>query len=1177
MSKLNFDSQGKFIGISGKLFDRTNRFKPTPLKHLLGKKHSCQICGRPINHRGNCFSCNIQNKKAEELSMRDLLGNKVKSSEENEELKIYSSQKFDNSQDTKYWSLYKENQKLPPLRFSNNKTQEDVVEEVVNLIRTGTKIIFLHGVCGTGKCLDGDSLIFCKPKGEKYFSYHKISDIVGKEGRILSLNAFGDIIESDFKNVRKTGRKKLYKLKTRTGRDINLSLNHPLLTITEKGVEWKPLKELNSKSYICLPNKIPIKSSADIDDNAIKVLAHLIAEGKLGDKAGSPKYFQGPIKNPNIRRDYIDSLRSLFPDGAIKEKNEEVTITFGIMDTTKGTTNKLRLLLKRYGLDGKRSSQKFVPSEIFGLDNQKVALFLSRLFSCDGSIYCKNLNKGGQITIEYSSISKRLIKDISILLQRFGIQHTIASRKFRENKEYSFRISISGSNNLIRYIEEIGFIGRKDIFAKECLNKLKCHKFTNIDKIPRIIRNYLKNKGYTYNELDRFLNYEEIEKLRKIIGFKKIRKDKLVKTPCVFKQGKIDFLREHLKKVNQYLNDKTLSLICNGDIFWDKIKSIEYRGEDETYDLEVPEHHNFIADGIIVHNSAIALNIARVLGKAAVVVPVKGLQRQYQEDYMGKMFLLKPNKEKLRISMITGRANHDSVFMPGISCADPFLPDTIQIIEKNFKIIKEYYEKNPLIQHKNTLTNLNQLKRISIAPINPYWSPIIPSKYNMNLPDAKMKSYKGLRDTDFIFYHRKEGCSYYDQYDAYLDSDVIIFNAAKYKIETALDRKPETEIDIIDEADEFLDSFSSQSELNLDRLKNSLANLYSEHNDTMDLIDEIIKLIKLEEKNKRATGIDENKIFHIKDTNIRRILSLMLKDGNIESETYSDDSASNYVSKVLEIARQFEDFFDDTYLTYREYEKNLYVNLVTTNLSKRLQEVLDKNKAFVFMSGTLHSKTVLEKVFGITNYKTVEAETIFPGTIEIHQTGKEFDCKYSNFNSEHITKEDYFRVLSDCIEKATRPTLVHVNAFNDLPNEEEINKFSLKGLRSREKLIELQKSDRTGRLISEFKKKLSNILYSTKCSRGVDFPGDSCCSVLFTKYPNPNPQNTFWKILKKTHPQYFWEFYKDKARREFLQRLYRALRSQKDHVFILSPDSRVLEAVRNLQSINKDATSLDTV
>ena len=78
--------------------------------------------------------------------------------------------------------------------------------------------------------------------------------------------------------------------------------------------------------------------------------------------------------------------------------------------------------------------------------------------------------------------------------------------------------------------------------------------------------------------------------------------------------------------------------------------------------------------------SAIALNIARVLGKASIVVPIKNLQRQYREDYMDKMFLLKPNREKLKISMITGRGNHDSVFKPEVSCADPFLPDTIQII-----------------------------------------------------------------------------------------------------------------------------------------------------------------------------------------------------------------------------------------------------------------------------------------------------------------------------------------------------------------------------------------------------------------------------------------------------------------------------------------------------------------
>jgi len=567
--------------------------------------------------------------------------------------------------------------------------------------------------------------------------------------------------------------------------------------------------------------------------------------------------------------------------------------------------------------------------------------------------------------------------------------------------------------------------------------------------------------------------------------------------------------------------------------------------------------------------SAIALNIARALGKAAVVVPVKNLQSQYQKDYMGKMILVKPSGERLKISMITGRDNHDSLFKPGTSCADPFLPDTIQLTEKNFRRIKEYYQKNPLIKNKS-LTDMDQIRRVSIAPTNPYWSPIVNSKYQMNLPDAKKKSYKGLDGEEFIFYHRKKGCSYYDQYQSYLDSDVIIFNSAKYKIETALNRKPETEVDIIDEADEFLDSFSSQNELNITRLRNALMSFYSENDNTLELATRILELLRLEERNKKATGIDENKIFEIDETNLRKIIKLLVKDSALESENHFEDSSSSYILKAVEIAKEFEEFLDDTFLTYRMYEESLIVNLVTTNLSKRIEEVLGKNKAFVFMSGTLHSKSVLENVFGITDYEIVEAETIPPGVMEIQRTGKEFDCKYGNFSSGNATKENYLNVLAECVSRAERPTLVHVNAFSDLPDESEAENFTIKNLMSKEELLKIQSIDKTGKMIQDFKDKKFPVLYSTKCSRGVDFPGETCNSIIFTKYPNPNPRDTFWKILQKTHPSYFWDFYKDKARREFLQKLYRALRSKEDHVFVLSPDSRVLDAVREIQLENQE-------
>ena len=49
------------------------------------------------------------------------------------------------------WSLYSGDEFLKPLKFSNGKTQEDVVEEVLESIKKGNKIIFIRGICGTGK------------------------------------------------------------------------------------------------------------------------------------------------------------------------------------------------------------------------------------------------------------------------------------------------------------------------------------------------------------------------------------------------------------------------------------------------------------------------------------------------------------------------------------------------------------------------------------------------------------------------------------------------------------------------------------------------------------------------------------------------------------------------------------------------------------------------------------------------------------------------------------------------------------------------------------------------------------------------------------------------------------------------------------------------------------------
>jgi len=636
-----------------------------------------------------------------------------------------------------------------------------------------------------------------------------------------------------------------------------------------------------------------------------------------------------------------------------------------------------------------------------------------------------------------------------------------------------------------------------------------------------------------------------------------------------------------------YENDKFLEPLrfSNGKSQEDIVKEV----------LEaVKEGHKIIfIHGICgTGKSAIALNIARNLGKTSVIVPGKSLQSQYKRDYEKNKYLLKNNKEKLKISIITGRNNHKCKFLEDNKDAIPVIkkevnaklhdifsgkreeikekigkdisadnyniPCKVEIKEKNWKKIKEYLKQNKNVK-LNNFSTINDVKRISIASVCPYWSPVLPEKYEIKNFKNK-RTYTGLDDTKFIFYQRELGCKFYEQFNSFIDSDVIVFNSLKYKLESLLNRKPLTEVEIVDECDEFLDSFSNQRQINIDRLQNSLIQVFSSNESSERIIDEIHGILKQIKKDKRVNNaIYSKEIIPIKETGIYDLFKIFLNSPDFLDEIDEE----SYIFDVEDSSKMFEDFFDETYLTFDKQENNLIISIVTTNLAKKFKEMVDKNKIIVLMSGTLHSDRVLRNVFGLDDFKIIDAETQHQGKIEIQRTGLEMDCKYSNFSSGKFARENYLKALSKCVEVAKKPALVHVNAFLDLPSEQELEEFNISNLIPRRKLKQIQNEDKLGILVEKFKAGQNNVLFTTRCARGIDFPGEECNSIVFTKYPNPNVQDAFWKILHKTKPQYYWDFYKDKARRELWQKIYRGLRFKEDHIYLLSPDSRVLEAFRN--------------
>jgi len=590
--------------------------------------------------------------------------------------------------------------------------------------------------------------------------------------------------------------------------------------------------------------------------------------------------------------------------------------------------------------------------------------------------------------------------------------------------------------------------------------------------------------------------------------------------------------------------------------------------------------------------SAIALNLARHFGKTSIVVPIKSLQEQYAKDYTEKLYVLdKQNDQPLKISSIFGRKNFKCKFLeenPGLeksytkekkevnatlseifspakyiqqtikkqqdeSADNTTLPCKIEIKEKNIQLIKSYLKQNPLVKRSN-FSSINEVKRMSIAPVCPYWSPLLPLEIDITFKNSNKFRYKGLNNIEFVLHQREPGCKYYEQYIAYKNADAIIFNSLKYKLETLMSRKPQTEIEIIDECDEFLDSFANQEKINLNRLLFALNMLFPEDSKTEEIIKDLTDITNLIKKKYSPS----DQIFELDKSPIKDILLTILRNRDLLHEIEVDESS--YLYHLEEVAKMFYDFIEETYFSIEksENDQDIFIKLVTTNLKKRFKDLVEKNKIIVMMSGTLHSEKVLKNIFGLDKFKIINAEIQHQGELIKCKHGYEKDCSYNNFKNNNITREEYLKSFSKTIACAKPPTLVHLTSFSDLPSEYEKQEYNLDNLPTSQELIRNQNLDPLGDRVKDFKNKKIPVLFTTKCSRGVDFPGDTCNSIIVSRFPYPNISSLFWKILKRTNPEYFMDFYMDKAHRDLLQKIYRGLRSKKDRVYLLSPDIRVL-------------------
>jgi replicative DNA helicase len=220
---------------------------------------------------------------------------------------------------------------------------------------------------------------------------------------------------------------------------------------------------------------------------------------------------------------------------------------------------------------------------VFCLPKKQISLFLRHLWATDGSVTVNKNGRGGRVY--YASTSRQLVDDVSRLLLRFGISSRIR-RVSKSGYRDGWTLDISGCDDQRRFLGEIGVHGARGAAAERLLEIVRgLSGNTNVDTIPAQVwdrvREILAERGMSHRAFAAAMG----------------------SAFCGSTMWKRSPSRERLGRVAEILGDADLEMQAVNDLLWDEIVSIEQGVEEEVYDATVLGGHNFVADGIVVHNS----------------------------------------------------------------------------------------------------------------------------------------------------------------------------------------------------------------------------------------------------------------------------------------------------------------------------------------------------------------------------------------------------------------------------------------------------------------------------------------------------------------------------------------------------------------------------------------------
>ncbi len=435
-----------------------------------------------------------------------------------------------------------------------------------------------------GQCLSPDTLIM-KDNGELIEIKDSHNPLL-----VLSENFNSEETEKTPLITKWENNKELFKITTKYPRfEIKASNEHTFFVRTEKGIEEKPLSEIKDGDYLIMPEKInlnlepqkidftseikqvfnmkKIKIPEFLDENLAKIFGYYLGDGSY--EIDRITFFEQRQEVAEYYKRLLKETFGINVDLRFRESKNyyQLRVYSRIIS---------QLFREHFTVQNKTLNEK-IPSIVLKSPDEVLASFISGFFDAEGYVSKSRVALGINNEI--------LAKQLQFSLLRLEIIASINEYDNRRNpysNNIRYTLAIDDIESLKRFSELIGFS------SKEKQEKLK--KFidnrSNRNKVRQLIVNgseiarIIKNSGLSIRQFrcpSFFINQRQLSKE-------------------VFK-------KKILNKIQDQDLRKRLEMFYLSNLIAVKISRIESIGFQKTIDIET-KNHNFIANGLIVHNSS---------------------------------------------------------------------------------------------------------------------------------------------------------------------------------------------------------------------------------------------------------------------------------------------------------------------------------------------------------------------------------------------------------------------------------------------------------------------------------------------------------------------------------------------------------------------------------------------